>query len=142
MTETNEPKKVKTYEINGEELTAREIKAKILEQLPEITTDEAFTAMIQAVIKVSVRASGRKAESKTSLFRTMIEERGTMTEDEIWASFKWGKHEVLSACWSFRKKGNPEDFIYVEFSRNEEGTGVYTLVGKGPEAPEGFGQKK
>lgn len=137
--------------INGEEveMETKEIKKQILELLEDNSSDENFTNLVQAIVKVSTRFAGRKVESKTSTFRAKLVEAGSLTEDEIWNDFKWGKHEVLSVCWGFRKKGNPEDFIYIAFIRVNEknkedypsfelGTGIYSVVGTGAEAPEGY----
>ena len=132
--------KLNEVTIDGEvkELTVQEIKKEILSRLPEITTDETFTNLVNAIITVSQKSSGRRAESKSNVLRNMFVENAKITEDEIWAALKWGKHEVLSACWGFRKKGAPEDFLYISFDTSDR---TYNLVGCGPEAPEGYGQK-
>ena len=136
-----EQKAKKTITVNGMEMTQAEIKKAILAQLPTITKDEEFIALVNAVIKVSEGVGRKSVNSKTQVFRDMMIEKGSMTEDEIWNLFKWGKHETLSTAWGFRKKGNPEDYVYIAFNRSEDGVGTYSVVGTGPVAPEGYAQK-
>ena len=130
----------KLIEVNGQELSLKEIKEQILGNLEDTVTSDEMKNLIKAVIKVS--APKRKVESKTSIFRQLLLEKGSLTEDEIWTQFKWGKHEALSTAWGFRKKGNPEDFIYVDFNRDAEGVGIYSVVGTGPTPPEGYETRK
>jgi hypothetical protein len=126
--------------IDGEkvEMETKEIKKQVLELLEDNSNSENFSNLVLAIVKVSARSAGRKVESKTSVFRARLIEAGSLTEDDIWNEFKWGKHEVLSVCWGFRKKGAPEDFVYVAFNRDENSVGTYSVVGTGAEAPEGY----
>ena len=130
-------RKAKTFDVGGETLTLKEIKLAILDEIKDLGLDEILVEKINLVCKVSVKSGGRKVASKTSLFRAELLEKGSMTEDEIWTTYKWGKHETLSTAWGFRKKGDPEDFIYVDFNR-VDGVGIYSVVGTGPVEPEGY----
>ena len=76
--------------------------------------------------------------SKSNLFRELILAEKSVTEDDVWSKFKWGKHEALSTCWGFRKKGNAEDYLWVQFERTEDGIGSYVLKGQGAEQPAEF----
>ena len=138
----------KTIIIGGQEASLKDVKTAILAQLEENSNSEVFSEMVKAVIKVA-GPKRSSATSKTSVLRDLFIEKNILTEDEIWSQFKWGKHETLSTCWNFRKKGNPEDYLYISFVRiNEEnqseysdyeiGTGIYVLKGQGVEAPEGY----
>lgn len=131
----------KTILVNGKEMTMAEVKKEILAQLPAVTDDAEFIALINAVIKVSEGGTRKSTGSKTQIFRDMIVEKGSLTEDEIWNLFKWGKHETLSTAWGFRKKGNPEDFVYIAFNRSADGVGTYSVVGTGPTPPAGYEKK-
>ena len=94
-----------------------DIKKEILANLETVTTDESFINLVKAAVRVAGSSgAGRRSDSKSSMFRSMMVEKGSLTEDEIWGAFKWGKHETLSAAWGFRKKGSPEDFLYISFS--------------------------
>lgn len=57
-------------------------------------------------------------------------------EDELWAGYKLGRAEMRKIRVNLIKKAEkPEDRMWIDF---DPGTGVYTLVGVGPDAPEGW----
>lgn len=126
----------KMLNINGDEISVVDAKTLILAQLDENSKSDEFKALVQAIVRVA--GPKRSATSKTSLFRAELVKKQSMTEDEIWSTYRWGKHETLSTCWGFRKKGNPDEFIYVDFNRDINGIGTYSIVGTGAIEPDGY----
>lgn len=85
------------------------------------------------------KRGGRKGSQGPSVqgqLREMILERGTVHEDELWSELKLGRLEAKRKFYNMHKKEkDPEKRVWVSFDPE---TGNYTLVGTGPEVPEGF----
>ena len=123
--------KNKEYSINE----AREMFMKMIEGAkPEVKELAELVVKKQGVGS----GAGRQVNSKTNIFRQLILADKKVSEDKIWTTFKWGKHEALSSAWGFRKKGEPKDFLWINFERDDKGIGNYVLKGQGPEAPKSF----
>jgi len=74
---------------------------------------------------------GIKADSKKSLFITMLEDKGTVHEDDVFLELKLGRTEVRNIRNDLIKTV-PENRVWVAFDRD---TGNYTVAGKGAEMP-------
>lgn len=127
----------------GKELSINEARGLFMTQLEQIKAPAEVKELAELVVKKQGGGSGgRRADSKQNVFRQLIIAEKRLSEDKVWATFKWGKHEALSAAWGFRKKGEPKDFLWIKYQKDEKGVGYYVLVGQGPNAPEGFEVKK
>jgi len=103
--------------------------------------DEIMELAGEVVKKGTAGTRGPKKDSKVGIFRQLIldSETQSVTEDQVWATLRWGKHEAQSAAWAFRKKASsPEDILWVQFETSEDGIGSYVLKGQGADCPEDF----
>lgn len=131
----------KTFTFNGKELTKKEAVEVAIASLKAAKVQEPIIGLVQSLTATGV-GGGRRVDSATSTFTKMLTEKKKVHEDEMWKLLKWGRRECLNASWGLRKKGDPKDFIYIKFERDEKGEGFYVLKGSGPKAPEGFETKK
>ena len=112
------------------------------ENLKNNSAKDEILALAQEVMKKGTGgAKGPKKDSKVGIFKQMLLDAvdGMVSEDDVWKTLKWGKHEAQSAAWGFRKKAaDPEDILWIQFETDEESNGNYVLKGSGPDCPEGF----
>lgn len=66
----------------------------------------------------------------------MVQERGTVSEDDIWSEFKLGRAEMRKVIVNAIKKAkSPEDRVWIRFNPED---GVYEYVATGADIPEGW----
>jgi hypothetical protein len=70
------------------------------------------------------------------VLKAMFQEKGKLTETEIFSEFKFGRPKMNGICRNFIKKAkSPEERIWVVFDIQNE---TYVMVATGAEAPEGW----
>ena len=128
-------KRAKFFELLQANLKANDQKQMILD-------------LAEEVCKKAARGGkgGTRKDSKINRFKEAMIANGEMTEDQVWAEFKWGQHEALSAAWNLREKpANAEDKVWIQTEVRGEGDEAqkfYVLRGVGADKPETWVEKQ
>jgi hypothetical protein len=103
----------------------------LIKFVKENTTDE---MLIQAAAALTPGRTVQRSNTQSAISNILLE-NGSINEGDIFNQFKLGRGEMKKVIRNLIKKRNPEDRIWVEFDPD---TGVYSVVGQGSEAPEGW----
>lgn len=103
---------------------------------------EALTSKVKEIEELSIKRGKRPGMGNTvgAQMRVLIQEKGSVTEDELFAQFRIGRLEAKRKfAGMHRIPKNTADYLWVSFALDEEAnTGTYTLDGTGEDAPDGF----
>ena len=131
-------KKVAKKALKATKKTAIKGALTTVKAIADKSNDQAFIAAMKIVapamygLKAERVAGSGGSASKVVLY---IADKKTVSEDEIFKNFKFGRKDVAGAIRKSLKKAAPADRIWISFDANK---GVYTLAGKGADAPAGW----
>jgi len=95
---------------------------------------------VKACAAILVLREPREAGAPRSALRdrllSILGPNKTIHEDRVWTEFKLGRREMHVMCIDALKKAKTADeYLWISFDGK---SGQYTLVGEGPDMPEGW----
>ena len=128
----------KEQEKEERKLARREAKGRIRDYIKSLADGEPIKADLLLIIGTGVRGRAAVPSINTKIKEALIEAGETgMTGLNLYKKFQVGMPEMARKIKLFLK-GEADNRVWVESSRNDKDELVYTVVGLGADVPEGW----